>query len=201
MLVSGSGTILDAIVAEGIAVHLVVADRSCPALEKAAAAGIEGVLVERTDFSKSFDRDAYSTEVAELLRDRGIELVAMAGWGTVFSEPMHRAFGGRILNTHPALLPAFPGWHAVRDALAAQVPVTGCTVHVAGLEVDTGPILAQEEVEVLPEDTEESLHERIKAVERRIYPAAIAAIVRDPTILDGLSARTAAEQPPGTRAQ
>ncbi len=107
----------------------------------------------------------------------------MAGWGTVFSEPMHRAFGGRILNTHPALLPAFPGWHAVRDALAAGVKVTGCTVHVAGLEVDTGPILAQEAVEVRPDDTEASLHERIKAVERRIYPATIGAIVRDPTIL------------------
>jgi phosphoribosylglycinamide formyltransferase-1 len=183
VLVSGSGTILDAILAAGIAVDLVVADRPCAGLDKAAAAGIEAALVERTDFSRSFDRDAYSDEVASLLRDRGIELVAMAGWGTVFSEPMHRAFGGRILNTHPALLPAFPGWHAVRDALAAGVKVTGCTVHVAGLEVDTGPILAQEAVEVRPDDTEESLHERIKAVERRIYPATIGAIVRDPTIL------------------
>ena len=74
-----------------------------------------------------------------------------------------------MLNTHPALLPAFPGWHGVRDALAAGVDVTGCTVHLANLEVDAGPILAQEEVVVHPDDDEASLHERIKVVERRLY--------------------------------
>jgi phosphoribosylglycinamide formyltransferase-1 len=78
------------------------------------------------------------------------------------------------VNTHPALLPAFPGWHPVRDALAAGVPETGCTVHLATLEMDAGPILAQEAVPVLPGDTEESLHERIKVVERRLYPATVA---------------------------
>ena len=83
---------------------------------------------------------------------------------------MFDAFPGRVLNTHPALLPAFPGWHAVRDALAYGVKVTGCTVHVATEEVDAGPILAQEAVPVRPDDTEASLHERIKAVERRLYP-------------------------------
>jgi phosphoribosylglycinamide formyltransferase-1 len=79
----------------------------------------------------------------------------------------------RILNTHPALLPAFKGWHAVRDALAAGVKITGCTVHVATLETDEGPILAQEAVEVLADDTEGTLHERIKTVERRLYPRTI----------------------------
>jgi phosphoribosylglycinamide formyltransferase-1 len=78
-----------------------------------------------------------------------------------------------VLNTHPALLPAFPGWHAVRDALAYGVKVTGMTVHVATGEVDVGPILAQEAVAVEPDDTEETLHERIKTVERRLYPATI----------------------------
>jgi phosphoribosylglycinamide formyltransferase 1 len=78
-----------------------------------------------------------------------------------------------VLNTHPALLPAFPGWHAVRDALAYGVKVTGTTVHVATGEVDAGPILAQEAVPVEPGDTEETLHERIKVVERRLYPATI----------------------------
>ena len=87
---------------------------------------------------------------------------------------MHDAFPSRILNTHPALLPAFPGWHAVADALAAGVAETGCTVHLATLEMDAGPILAQEEVPVLPGDTVESLHERIKAVERALYPATVA---------------------------
>jgi phosphoribosylglycinamide formyltransferase-1 len=90
---------------------------------------------------------------------------------------MFDAYEGRIINTHPALLPAFPGWHPVRDALAAGVQVTGVTVHIATLEVDAGPILAQESVPVLPGDDEETLHERIKGVERRLYPATIKAIV------------------------
>jgi phosphoribosylglycinamide formyltransferase 1 len=99
--------------------------------------------------------------------------VVMAGFGTVLGEPVHDAFGGRILNTHPALLPAFPGWHAVEDALAAGVSVTGCTVHLATVETDAGPVLAQEQVPVLEGDTVSSLHERIKEVERRLYPATI----------------------------
>jgi phosphoribosylglycinamide formyltransferase-1 len=94
----------------------------------------------------------------------------MAGFGTIPSKPVHDAFPDRIVNTHPALLPAFKGWHAVDEALAAGVKVTGCTVHLARLEVDEGPILAQEAVPVLPDDTVETLHERIKEVERRIYP-------------------------------
>ncbi len=97
----------------------------------------------------------------------------MAGFGTVLAAPILDAFPGRVLNTHPALLPAFKGWHAVADALAAGVTVTGCTVHVATIDVDEGPILAQEEVAILPGDTAESLHERIKAVERRLYPDTI----------------------------
>jgi phosphoribosylglycinamide formyltransferase-1 len=96
----------------------------------------------------------------------------MAGFGT-FVPGLPEAFPGRVLNTHPALLPAFKGWHAVRDALAFGVKVTGTTVHVATAEVDSGPILAQEAVPVMPGDTEETLHERIKQVERRLYPATI----------------------------
>ena len=182
VLVSGSGTILDAILAEGIEVAVVLADRECVGLQKAAAAGIATEALPRT-FGASFDRDSYSAGVAGLLTDHAIDLVVMAGWGTVFSQAMHDAFGGRILNTHPALLPSFPGWHAVRDALAYGVKVTGCTVHVAGVEVDTGPILAQEAVAVLADDTESSLHERIKAVERRLYPATIRHIIENPSVL------------------
>jgi phosphoribosylglycinamide formyltransferase-1 len=178
VLVSGSGTILDAVLDRGIEVAVVVADRPCGALSKAEAAGVEALLVERRSFGPDFDRAAYSAEVAVALEARQIELVAMAGWGTIFDQPMHDAFAGRMLNTHPALLPAFPGWHAVRDALEYGVKVTGCTVHVAGLQVDTGPILAQEAVAVLDDDTEETLHERIKAVERRIYPETIEHIVK-----------------------
>ena len=86
---------------------------------------------------------------------------------------MFEAFPGRVLNTHPSLLPSFPGAHAVRDALAYGVRVTGCTVHLATVEVDHGPILAQEAVAVLAEDDEDRLHERIKAVERRLYPSTL----------------------------
>lgn len=177
MLVSGSGTILDAMLAEDLPIALVAADRPCLGLEKAGAAGLTTELVERESYGTAFDRDAYSARLAEVLRHHEIDLVAMAGFGTILSEPMHEAFGGRILNTHPALLPSFKGWHAVRDALAYGVKVTGCTVHVAGLDVDTGPILAQEAVPVLPDDDESSLHERIKAVERRLYPATIRSIL------------------------
>jgi phosphoribosylglycinamide formyltransferase-1 len=183
VLVSGSGTILDAMIEDGIPVDLVAADRPCLGLEKASAAGIAAELVERETFGAGFDRDAYSKRLAGVLGDHGVELVVMAGFGTILSQPMHDAFGGHILNTHPALLPSFKGWHAVADALAYGVKVTGCTVHVAGLDVDTGPILAQEAVEVLDDDTEQTLHERIKAVERRLYPATIRSILEGKRLL------------------
>lgn len=183
VLVSGTGTILDAMVEAGVRVALVVADRPCGALDRAAGRGIEALLVARSGFGPDFDRFAYSDELAGVLTSHGIDLVAMAGFGTILAEPMHDAFPERILNTHPALLPSFKGWHAVRDALAHGVKVTGCTVHVAGLDVDTGPILAQEAVPVLPDDTESSLHERIKAVERRLYPDTLLRIVRQGQVL------------------
>lgn len=169
VLVSGSGTILEAFLEAGLPVALVAADRPCRGLEVAERAGVEHVLVRRESYDAGFDRDAYSLELAGVLAGAAIDLVVMAGFGTIVSEPMHERFGGHILNTHPSLLPAFPGWHAVRDALAAGVKVSGCTVHVAGIEVDTGPILAQEAVEVRPDDDEATLHERIKEVERALY--------------------------------
>jgi phosphoribosylglycinamide formyltransferase-1 len=178
VLVSGSGTILEAILGHGIEVAVVLSDRPCRGLEVAAEAGLDAVLVDRSDFggfTAAFDRDSYTAAVSEALVERAIDLVAMAGFGTVLGVPIHEYFAGRILNTHPALLPAFPGWHGVEDALAAGAEVTGCTVHLATLEMDAGPILAQAEVPVLSDDTVESLHERIKQVERRLYPATIAA--------------------------
>jgi phosphoribosylglycinamide formyltransferase-1 len=177
VLVSGTGSILDAMVDAGVPVALVVADRPCRALERAEGVGIPTVLVARDRFDASFDRDGYSARLAAVLDDHDIDLAAMAGFGTVLSQPMHDRYGGRLINTHPALLPSFKGWHAVRDALAYGVKVTGCTVHVAGIDVDTGPILAQEAVPVLPDDDESSLHERIKAVERRLYPRTLLEII------------------------
>jgi phosphoribosylglycinamide formyltransferase 1 len=176
VLASGTGTLLDAILVDGISVDLVIADRPCRALEIAEAAGVPAVLVERTDFSKSFDREAYTDDVVATLRDHDIDLVVSAGFGTVIPKAA-TAFPGRLLNTHPSLLPSFKGWHAVRDALAAGVKVTGCTVHVATEEMDEGPILAQEAVIVEPDDTEATLHERIKQVERRLYPVTIRRVI------------------------
>jgi phosphoribosylglycinamide formyltransferase-1 len=178
-LASGSGTNLRAILERGIPVVVLIADRPCAALDVAREAGVPVELVERNDFGPGFDRLAYTHRVVDALAAHGVELIAMAGFGTILEKPIHDAFPGRILNTHPALLPAFKGWHAVSATLAAGVKVTGCTVHLAALEVDDGPILAQEAVPVLDGDTVESLHERIKEVERRVYPDVIARIVRE----------------------
>ena len=169
VLVSGTGSILDAMIEAGLPVDLVVSDRPCTAVTLAAGHDVEAIVVHRSSFGDDFDRDGYSALLADRLSERSVTLVAMAGFGTVLSRPFYDGFAGRVLNTHPALLPAFPGWHGVRDALAAGVDVTGCTVHQATLEVDAGPILAQEEVKVRPDDDETSLQERIKVVERRLY--------------------------------
>ena len=171
-LASGTGSILEAILDAGIAVDLVVTDRRCAALDLAEARDVPAELVERTSFGKSFDRDAYSDDVVAVLRKYDIDVVLMAGFGTIIPKAVE-SFPGRMLNTHPALLPSFKGWHAVRDALAYGVKITGCTVHIVTEEMDVGPILAQEALEVLPDDTEETLHERIKAVERRLFPETI----------------------------
>jgi phosphoribosylglycinamide formyltransferase-1 len=184
VLASGSGTILDAALHDGVPVAVVVVDRPCAATEIASTHGVPFELVERTSFGKDFDRDAYTRDVVDVLRKYDIDLVVMAGFGTIFGAPMFEEFAGHILNTHPALLPSFKGWHAVEMALDAGVKITGCTVHVATAEVDDGPILAQEAVRVLPGDTPESLHERIKVVERPLYVQTIKDILERGSVLD-----------------
>lgn len=175
VLASGSGTILEAIIAKGIAVSLVITDRPCRALDVAASAGIAYSKIERSSFGPDFDRDGYTGQVVSELEKFNIDLVVMAGYGTVLGSSIHKRFGLRILNTHPSLLPSFPGWHAVEAALEYGVKITGCTVHLATLKVDAGPILAQEVVRILPDDTKDTLHERIKEIERVLYPATIMA--------------------------
>jgi phosphoribosylglycinamide formyltransferase-1 len=178
VLVSGSGTILEAMFDFGIKVDRVVADRPCRGLEVATAAGVPAVLIDRREFggfSKSFDRVGFSLALVGTLD--GIDVIAMAGFGTITTAEFHDRFSGRVLNTHPSLLPEFKGWHAVRDALAAGVAETGCTVHVATLELDDGPILAQVGVDVREDDSEASLHERIKEVERDLYPRVVASVI------------------------
>ena len=177
VLASGTGTILEALIAAGLPIVVVLVDRPCGAETIAADAGIAVERVLRSSFAADFDRDDFTDRVVATLARYDVRLLAMAGYGTVLGVSIHEAYPGRIVNTHPALLPAFKGWHAVEQALAAGATETGCTVHVATLAVDEGPILAQEGVAILPGDTRDTLHERIKAVERRLYPAAIRAII------------------------
>jgi phosphoribosylglycinamide formyltransferase-1 len=177
ILASGSGTILQALLDAGLPVAVVVVDRPCGAIERAEAASVPVEQVERESFGTDFDRTAYTERVVDVLKRHEVDLVAMAGFMTILEQPIHDAYGGRITNTHPSLLPGFKGAHAVEDALAAGVEVTGCTVHFATLAVDEGPILAQESVPVLPGDTAETLHERIKEVERRLYPQVLLNLV------------------------
>lgn len=180
VLVSGSGTILEAMVDAGLDVALVASDRPCRGLEVADEAGVRSLLVDRAaygGFGAGFDREAYSAALTGRLVEERIDVVAMAGFGTIVTGTFHRAFPGRVLNTHPSLLPAFKGWHAVAATLAAGVDESGCTVHVATESLDDGPILAQRRVPVLPGDTESSLHERIKTVERALYPDVVARVM------------------------
>ena len=178
VLASGSGTILQALLERQLPIVVVIADRQCGALDIGREHGVGSELVERTDFGPGFDRVAYTHDVVDALQRHDVDLVAIAGFGTILSKPFVDAFGGRAVNTHPALLPSFKGWHAVRDALEFGVKVTGPTVHLVTEDVDSGPILAQEAVPILDDDTEATLHERIKEVERRLYPDVIAQLVQ-----------------------
>lgn len=157
-------------------VVMVGVDRSCRAGEIAAELGPAVLHLDRS-FGPDFDRLTFTRDFTEALVNADIDVVAMAGFGTVFDASIYGHFGTRVLNTHPSLLPAFPGWHAVADAMSYGVKVTGCTIHIATATVDSGPILAQEPVIVEPDDTEATLHERIKTAERRLYPAVVRALV------------------------
>ena len=180
VLASGAGTVLEAILDASIAVDVVVADRPCRAVSIATSRGVDTVTLDRQEFGgfgPDFDRQDFTDELVLDLGPRGIELVCMAGFGTILAASFFGAYEGRVLNTHPSLLPAFRGWHPVRDTLAAGATTTGCTVHVATEQLDDGPILAQVTVEIAPGDDESSLHERIKAAERELYPATIQAVL------------------------
>ena len=185
VLASGSGSILRAIIEDGPPVALVMTDRDCPALEVAASAGIPAVMISRRDFGyragagPDWDREGFTRDVCETLTSHQVDLVAMAGYFTVLHEVIFERYAGRILNTHPALLPSFKGAHAVRDTLASGALVTGPTIHVATATLDDErQILAQTtDVPVLPTDDVETLWERIKVEERRLYPRVLRDIV------------------------
>jgi phosphoribosylglycinamide formyltransferase-1 len=176
VLASGAGSLLRSLLntARGDYPGRVVAvgaDRDCPAVEIAAAAGVPVYTVRLKDYADRAAWDAALTEATSVQRP---DLVVSAGFMKILGPQFLSRYLGRIVNTHPALLPAFPGAHAVPETLDYGVKVTGCTVHLVDAGMDTGPILAQEVVPVLDDDDETALHERIKAVERRLLAQVIA---------------------------
>ncbi len=180
VLVSGSGSNLQAVidaVADGslpVTVAAVGADRpGTGGVERARAAGIETFVV---DFRQFEDRGDWNRALTEAVAAHEPAYVVSSGFMRIVDQHFLDTFPDRYLNTHPALLPSFPGAHGVRDALAYGVKVTGCTVMIADAGVDTGPILAQAAVPVLPEDTEDTLHERIKVEERRLLIETLAGL-------------------------
>lgn len=186
VLASGEGSLLQAILDEQddhYAVVGVISDRpSVKALARAEAAGLPAVV---HDFKTYPDRDAFSTAVAQTLRGWGVDLAVSAGFMRILSAPFFDAVGAPYMNSHPALLPAFPGAHGVRDALAHGVKVTGTTIIFADTSTDGGPIIAQEAVRVEDDDTEDTLHARIKAVEQRLYPEVIRAFAQGRIATEG----------------
>ncbi len=180
VLLSGTGSLCAALLdatddpAYPADVVAVGADRPAAGLEHATRRGIPTFVCALGDHP---DRAAWDRALAASIAAFEPDLVVSAGFMKIVGPAVLGAFGGRLINTHPALLPAFPGAHAVRDALAAGATVTGSTVHVVDAGVDTGPVLAQREVPVLPDDDEPRLHERIKAVERELLVETVARLV------------------------
>jgi formyltetrahydrofolate-dependent phosphoribosylglycinamide formyltransferase len=179
VLVSGSGTLLQAVLdAADLPVRVVAvgADRGGVAgLERAERADVPTFVTRLKDYA---DRAAWDRALTKAVGAYEPDLVVSAGFMKILGPEFLGTFGGRVLNTHPALLPAFPGAHAVADALAYGVRVTGCTVHLVDAGVDTGPIVAQEAVSVEPGEDVDALHERIKVVERRLLVDVIALLTR-----------------------
>ena len=186
VLASGAGTNLQALLDDPVVgpwVVLAISDRAgARALDRARSRSVEAVYVDPAAFG---DRDAFDHALVEMLRDRAIDLVALAGYMRIVGPELVGAFPDRILNVHPALLPAFPGASAVADALAWGVKVTGVTVHLIDEEVDHGPVVLQEAIEVRPDEDPDALEERIHEVEHRLLPAAVRALGEGRLVVEG----------------
>ena len=191
VLASGSGTLLQSVIdhvaPELVTIVAVGSDRQCVALERAEQAGIPTFCVEYV--KGRTDRGQWNGELTAKIAEYAPDLVVSAGFMRIIGEETVQHFAGKIINTHPALLPAFPGAHAVEDALNYGVRVTGSTVHVVDSGVDTGPIIAQQAVNVRDEDTVETLHENIKKVERELLVDVLHRIARHGMNVEGRKAR------------
>ena len=193
VLVSGHGSNLQALLdtaaeaGSGMAVVLVAADRpGAHGLDRARRAGVDTAVVRPADHP---DRPSFDLALRDLVAAARPDVVCLAGFMRILGPGFVRAFPGRILNTHPSLLPAFRGAHAVREALAYGVKVTGCTVHLVDEEVDHGPVLFQAAVPVEPGDDEDRLHERIKQEERRLLPLAVRLLAEGRVRVEGRRAQ------------
>jgi phosphoribosylglycinamide formyltransferase-1 len=190
VLASGTGSLLNALIDAAVGDYParivgVGVDRDCRATEIAAQASLPAFTVRLGDHPS---RDAWDAAMTKATSVHSPNLIVSAGFMKILGPEFLSQYYGRILNTHPALLPAFAGAHAVPDALAYGVKVTGCTVHLVDAGMDTGPILAQESVPVLDGDDEETLHERIKVIERRLLVDVVAAIATGGLTLIGRKA-------------
>ena len=192
VLASGGGTLLQAILdaaQSGLApvdVAAVFTDRECEAVARAQASGVMTGVVPVGEYA---DRGAWDEALSAAVAEQAPDLVVSAGFMKILGPRFIGEFGGRTINTHPALLPAFPGAHGVRDALAYGVKITGCTVHLVDAGVDTGPILAQRAVGIHDGETEAQLHERIKVLERELIVATLVGIAAGEIDLDAAAAR------------
>jgi phosphoribosylglycinamide formyltransferase-1 len=186
VLVSGGGTNLQALLDDpGIApsIALVVSDRAgVRALERAAARDVASVVVDPADHP---DRAGWEHALLATLREHEVDAIVSAGWMRLLGRTVLGAFPDRVLNVHPALLPSFPGMHGVRDALAYRVKVTGVTVHLVDEGTDTGPIVLQEALEIRDDDDWDSLEPRIHAVEHRLLPRAVRALLEGRLVVEG----------------
>jgi phosphoribosylglycinamide formyltransferase-1 len=189
VLISGAGSTMRAVLeasadpACGARVVAVISDRADAAgLDIAAQAGVPTQVVALGGFA---DRAAWDAALADAIAAHEPDIVLCAGFMRLLGAPSLERFGGRIVNTHPALLPAYPGAHGVRDALAGGAKVTGCTVMLVDEGVDTGPIIAQAAIDVWDTDTEATLHERIKQVERGLLATTVGRMAREGWTVDG----------------
>ena len=173
VLVSGEGTNLQALIDEGLPIAAVASNKpGAPALDRAKAAGLATAVFEEDDFP---DRDRRDAAMADWLAEHGVDLVVCAGYMHLLRRSVVERFPGRVVNTHSAPLPDFPGPHPIHDVLAAGVRETAATVHYVDGGVDTGPVIAAERVPIHPDDDAESLKARVQAVEHRLLPR----VVRD----------------------
>jgi phosphoribosylglycinamide formyltransferase-1 len=171
VLVSGEGTNLQALIDAGLPISCVASNKpGVRGLERAEAAGIETGLFDAADYDS---REARDVALAEWLQSRGVELVVCAGYMHLFRKPFFDYYAGRVVNTHSAPLPAFPGAHPIEDVLAAGVAETAATVHYVDEGVDTGPVIRAETVPVHPTDDADTLRRRVQAVEHRLLPEVV----------------------------